>query len=211
MLSCKLGFEIGFIISVVFLNIQSIHALVKKWDIKLGIEINLKSMDSVHNICGSAWLRVMKILFRSRVLLADLISTTVWIGLEVIWICAQPFSSRRKQGVVVFGGFSRFGVIDPVAAALVVPVVAALTPRRREVHRTQARADRDPLPPVRDRRTLASVTANSFTRKTVEEHQRFVLILSLSFPHYGICPNRKGIRFRCKGFKRAQSCETMQF
>ena len=104
--------------------------------------------------------------------------------------------SRRKQGVVVvyfFGGFPLVGVIDPVAEALVVrPAVrAALTPRRREVHRTQARADRDPLPPVRDRRTLTSVTANSFTRKTVEEHQRFVLILSLSFPHYGIYPNRK--------------------
>ena len=104
--------------------------------------------------------------------------------------------SRRKQGVVVFyffGGFARFGVVDPVAAALVMrPAVrAALTPHRREVHRTQARADRDPLPPVRDGRTLTPVTTNSFTRKTVEEHQRFVLILSLSFPHYGICPGRK--------------------
>ena len=68
---------------------------------------------------------------------------------------------------------------------------AALTPRRREVHRTQTRADRDPLPPVRDRRTLTSVATNSFTRKTVEEHQHFVLTLSLSLPHYGICPNKK--------------------
>ena len=119
--------------------------------------------------------------------------------------------SRRKQGVVIvyfFGGFARFGVVDPVAEALVVlpPTRAALAPRRREVHRTQTRADRDPLPPVRDRRTLASVTTNSFTRKTVEEHQRFVLILSLSFPHYCICPNRKkNIWFRRIGFKRVQS------
>ena len=104
--------------------------------------------------------------------------------------------SRRKQGVVVVysvGGFSLIGVIDPVAEALVVrPAVrAALAPRRREVHRTQTRADRDRLPPVRDRRTLTPVTTNSFTRKTVEEHQRFVLILPLSFPHYGVWPNRK--------------------
>ena len=162
-------------------------------------------MDSFHNIstwCGRAWLLEVKILFRSHFLLAkcvDLISTTFLIGLEDKYSYMNLYSnlcSRRKQGVVVVysvGGFSLVGVVDPVAAALVMrPAVrAALTPHRREVHRTQARADRDPLPPVRDRRTLTSVTANSFTRKTVEEHQRFVLILSLSFPHYGICPNRK--------------------
>ena len=48
----------------------------------LGHEANLKSMDSVHSTKGSAWLCVVKILFRSHFLLAkwvDLMSTTFWI------------------------------------------------------------------------------------------------------------------------------------
>ena len=47
-----------------------------------GHEVNLKSVDSVCNTNDSAWLRVRKILFRSRFSLAkwvDLMSTTLWI------------------------------------------------------------------------------------------------------------------------------------